>query len=149
MTLPNLICDKYGNCDSSKGITSALVISLLITKLASTMMYAGNIFLHSILKESRRLPKMKKFLFKHALDQEMSFFDEKTVGDIKSAMDPMAIVDIISWRVPSLIAEICKLLFIIYNMILMNWQLTVSSLTILGIFKLALYPVEKVMSVRR
>ena len=34
---------------------------------------------------------MKKFLFKHALDQEMSFYDEKTVGDIKSAMDPMAI----------------------------------------------------------
>ena len=91
-------------------------------------MFAGNILLHSILKESKRLPKMKKFLFKHALDQEMSFYDEKTVGDIKSAMDPMAIVDIISWRVPFLVAEIFKLLFIIHNMILMNWQLTVSSL---------------------
>ena len=126
-------------------MTSVLIISLLITKLASTMMYAGNIFLHSILKESKRLPKMKKFLFKHALDQEMSFYDEKTVGDIKSAMDPMAIVDIISWRVPFLVAEIFKLLFIIHNMILMNWQLTVSSLAFLGLFKLLLHPIEKVM----
>ena len=109
------------------------------------MMYAGNIFLHSILKESKRLPKMKKFLFKHALNQEMSFYDEKTVGDIKSAMDPMAIVDIISWRVPFLLADIFKLIFIIHNMILMNWQLTVSSLAFLGLFKLLLHPIEKVI----
>ena len=87
---------------------------------------------------------MKKFLFKHALSQEMSFYDEKTVGDIKSAMDPMAIVDIISWRVPFIVAETFKLLFIIINMIQMNWQLTVSSLAFLFIFKLLLYPIEKV-----
>ena len=88
---------------------------------------------------------MKKFLFKHALSQEMSFYDEKTVGDIKSAMDPMAIVDIISWRVPFIVAETFKLLFIIINMIQMNWQLTVSSLAFLFIFKLLLYPIEKVI----
>ena len=122
-----------------------MIISLLLTKLASSMMYAGNIFLHSILKESRRLPRMKKFLFKHALSQEMSFYDEKTVSDIKSAMDPMAIVDIISWRIPSIVAETFKLLFIIMNMIQMNWQLTISSLAFLGIFKLLLYPIEKVI----
>ena len=75
----------------------------------------------------------------------MNFYDEKTVGDIKSAMDPIAIVDIMSWRVPEFLADIFKLFFIIHYMIQMNWQLTVLSLAFLGIFKLLLYPIDQVI----
>ena len=77
---------------------SEIFCSLLLTKLCSSLLYSGNIFMHSILKENRlaRLVnnnvdqdsniseiRMKADLFRHTLSQEMAFFDSRTVGDIQ------------------------------------------------------------------
>jgi hypothetical protein len=72
----------------------ALLPSLLVTKLASSLLHSANIYSHSVMKETRlarwglplRRPsldrRMRAQLFQHTLAQEMAFFDSRTVGDI-------------------------------------------------------------------
>ena len=83
--------------DWDNQVVSEIFCSLLLTKLCSSLLYSGNIFMHSILKEGRlaRLVsnfdqdsniselRMKADLFRHTLSQEMAFFDSRTVGDIQ------------------------------------------------------------------
>ena len=51
--------------------------------MASSLIQAGNRFFNAILKENR-LTTERKGMFKHVLDQEMSYFDEKTATDIRN-----------------------------------------------------------------
>ena len=74
----------------------------------------------------------------------MDFFDQKTEGDIRSAMNPLVIVDIIAWRFPYFISNVFKLFIVLGYMLQMNWQLTLISLTFMIIFKLLNWPLEKV-----
>ena len=140
LTIPNIICDNFYNCDQEKGVPTVLLISLLITKLLSSLLYAGNIFFHSILKEFR-LSAEKKSLFNHTLKQEMGFFDERTVGDIKSAMDPTVILDVIAWEVPYLISDIFKLIIILCYLVQMNLQLSIILIISMIALKLIEYPI--------
>ena len=142
--LPNFICDQFQfNCKDGKSLKIMLILSLLFTKLLQNILYAGNIFVHSIFKEAR-LAQKKKSLFQHTLGQEMGFFDTRTVGDIKSSMNPTAIIDIIAWRTPYLIADVFRLFFMFFYMIQMNKELTFLSLGFMIIFRLIIWPIEKV-----
>ena len=140
LTFPSIICDNFYDCDQEKGVTTVLLISLLITRLLSSLLYAGNIFFHSILKESR-LSAQKKSLFNHTLKQEMDFFDERTVGDIKSAMDPTVILDVIAWEVPYFLSDIFKVIIILCYLVQMNWQLSIILMISMGVLKLIEYPI--------
>ena len=131
------------NCDSNKMVKLVLVMSLLVAKLSAHIFYGANIFFHSIFKDSR-LTNSKKDLFQHTLQQEMGFFDTRTVADIKSSMDPISIIDIIAWQVPYLIADVLKLFIVFYYMMTMNFPLTVLSLSFMVIFRLIIRPIEKV-----
>ena len=144
LTLPNFICDHACDCDEDKGFRNVLIMSLLGTQIIAFFLNTANIYTHSILKEALRLPKMKKDLFNHTLRQEMDFFDQKTEGDIRSAMNPLVIVDIIAWRFPYFISNVFKLFIVLGYMLQMNWQLTLISLTFMIIFKLLNWPLEKV-----
>jgi len=140
LTLPKILCSFY-DCKEI-GIANPLVLSLLIAQLLSSLFHAGNIFFHSILKESR-LATMRKSMLKHVLGMEMSYFDEKTAEDIRYAMDPVVILDIITWKVPYFISTICKAIFIPYYMVFLNWKLTVLSLTLLAFLQLIQIPILK------
>ena len=113
--LPNFICDHLYKCDDGRSSKIVLILCLLVTKLVQNVLYALNIFVHSVFKESR-LTERKKSLFQHTLRQEMGFFDTRTVGDIKSSMNPTAIIDIIAWRTPYLIADVFRLFFMFFYM---------------------------------
>ena len=60
-----------------------MLLSFLIAHMASSLIQAGNRFFNAILKENR-LTTERKGMFKHVLDQEMSYFDEKTTTDIRN-----------------------------------------------------------------
>ena len=63
------------------------------------------------------------------------------------AMDPVVILDIITWKVPYFISTICKAIFIPYYMVFLNWKLTVLSLTLLAFLQLIQIPILKVSSI--
>ena len=136
----------YG-CESEDDARKVLILSLLITKLLSSLLYSGNIFFHSILKETR-LVKMRRNLFSHTLSQEMAFFDSRTVGDIKSAMDPVVIIDIIAWKVPYLLGNIFKFIVFVFYMVRINVALTVLSILFMTLFRIILRPIDLVRDYR-
>ena len=101
---------------------------------------------------------MRADLFRHTLSQEMAFFDSRTVGDIKvtvlfltlihvllqSAMSPEVIVDIISWKIPYIIGHLFKFAVFIFYMLKINVSLTVLSLILMVVFRVAvLKPVDR------
>ena len=114
-----------------------------MTKLLSSLLYSGNIFIHSIVKETR-LVKMREELFSHTLSQEMAFFDSRTVGDIQSAMNPVVIIDIIAWKVPYLIGNIFKFIVFVFYMVRINVALTVLSILFMALFRIILRPIDLV-----
>ena len=87
---------------------------------------------------------LTKYLFKHVLSQEMGFFDSKTVSEIKSAMNPEAIIRLICLEVPVLVAEVLNLVFIVSHIISINYQLTIISIGFIILGRLIRYPIEKV-----
>ena len=105
--------------------------------------------------------RMRADLFRHTLSQEMAFFDSRTVGDIQviwnifgfqllhavflqSAMNPMVIVDIISWKIPYIIGHLFKFAVFIFYMLKINVSLTILSLVLMVIFRVAvLRPVDR------
>ena len=143
LSFPHMICDTLVSCDKGNGTSNALIISLLVAKLVACLFQSGNLFFHSILKESR-LVSMRKSLFKHTLKQEMAFFDERTPEDIRASMDPTVILDIIAWKIPYFVAEIFKVIFVLYYMFQLSWQLSLFSLVFLGFFNLLTLPTYKV-----
>ena len=74
----------------------------------------------------------------------MAFFDSRTVGDIHSAMDPVNIIDIIAWKVPYLIGNIFKFVVFLFYLFKINVGLTFFSLFFLAMFRLCLWPIDKV-----
>ena len=120
----------------------ALILLLLFTKLLSSLLHSGNILLHSILKEGR-LVAMRSQLFRHTLGQEMGFFDSRTLGDIQSSMNPVVVIDAITWRIPYLVGNIFKILMIIFFLMQLNINLAVMSFVFMVVFRLILKPIDK------
>ena len=135
------MCNNLYGCESEDDARKVLILSLLVTKLLSSLLYSGNIFFHSILKETR-LVKMRRNLFSHTLSQEMAFFDSRTVGDIQSAMDPVVIIDIIAWKVPYLLGNIFKFIVFVFYMVRINVALTVLSILFMALFRIILRPID-------
>ena len=142
LALPSFVCNIYG-CESEEDSRKILILSLLVTKLLSSLLYSGNIFIHSIVKETR-LVKMREELFSHTLSQEMAFFDSRTVGDIQSAMNPVVIIDIIAWKVPYLIGNIFKFIVFVFYMVRINVALAVLSILFMALFRIILRPIDLV-----
>eukprot|EP00092_Neocalanus_flemingeri_P021059 GFUD01022817.1.p1 GENE.GFUD01022817.1~~GFUD01022817.1.p1 ORF type:complete len:634 (-),score=129.21 GFUD01022817.1:347-1978(-) len=142
LSLPNFVCTNMYGCESDVDARKVLILSLLITKLSSSLLYSGNIFFHSILKETR-LVRMRANLFSHTLSQEMAFFDSRTVGDIQSAMNPVVIIDIIAWKVPYVLGSIFKFIVFFFYMIRINVGLTVLSILFMVLFRIILMPIDK------
>ena len=140
--LPSTLCNVYG-CQDVEDARKILIFSLLVTKLLSSLLYSGNIFIHSILKE-KRLVRMREDLFSHTLHQEMAFFDSRTVGDIQSAMNPVVIIDIIAWKVPYLLGNIFKFIVFVFYMIQINVALTALSILFMIFFRVILRPIDLV-----
>ena len=143
LALPSFVCTNVYGCESEADARKVLILSLLITKLSSALLYSGNIFFHSILKETR-LVKMRENLFSHTLSQEMAFFDSRTVGDIQSAMNPVVIIDIIAWKVPYLLGSIFKFIVFVFYMIRINVALTILSILFMVVFRIILRPIDSV-----
>ena len=143
LALPGFVCNNLYGCESEDDARKVLILSLLVTKLLSSLLYSGNIFFHSILKETR-LVKMRRNLFCHTLSQEMAFFDSRTVGDIQSAMDPVVIIDIIAWKVPYLLGNIFKFIVFVFYMVRINVALTVLSILFMTLFRIILRPIDLV-----
>ena len=59
-------------------------------------------------------------------------------------MNPDVILDITTWKVPYLIATLCRAIIIPYYMVVLSWKLTVLSLTLLVIVQLIEKPILKV-----
>ena len=141
--LPNFICDYFYKCEDGRSSTIVLILCLLFTKLLENLLYALNIVVHSVFKESRQVEK-KKSMFQHILSQEMGFFDTRTMGDILSSMDPTAIDDIMTQMIQDLLADVIRLFFMLFYMIQMNKELTILSLCFMVAFRLIIWPIEKV-----
>ena len=70
----------------------------------------------------------------------------RTIGDIQSAIKPVVLVDLISWKLPYLMGDVFKLLVFKLYMLSINMQLTISSLLLMLAFRfLVLRPVDNVM----
>ena len=143
LTATVLLCQTFSDCQQENGRKFALILSLLLTKLLAALFSSGSLFFRSILFDQKKT-KMKKYLFKHVLSQEMGFFDSKTVSEIKSAMNPEAIIRLICLEVPVLVAEVLNLVFIVSHIISINYQLTIISIGFIILGRLIRYPIEKV-----
>ena len=107
------------------------------------MLHTANILFHNILKDNK-LVKLRKYLFRHALSQDMGFFDSKTVGEIRSAINPNKIMDVISWQIPYMVNDVLNLIFVVYHMQHINQQLTLISIFFIILCQIGLHPIEKV-----
>ena len=138
-----IICQTFYDCEQRNGRKIALILALLLTKLIAALFSSGNFFFRSILFDQKKT-KMKKFLFQHVLSQEMGFFDSKTVSEIKSAMNPDAIIRLICLEVPVMVSDILNLVFIVSHMIYINHHLTFISIGFIILSRLIRHPIEKV-----
>ena len=142
LTATAILCQTVYDCGQDNGKKFALILALLLTKLIAVLFSSGSLFFRSILFDQKKT-KMKKYLFKHVLSQEMGFFDSKTVSEIKSAMNPEAIIRLICVEVPVLVAEVLNLVFILSHIISINFHLTIISLGFIILGRLLRYPIEK------
>ena len=139
LLLPSIFCNNIFLCETKEDEWKVLIASLLITKLLSTLLVAGSFSFSFMLREKKSM-MMHKNLFKHTLNQEMAFFDSRTVGDIQSAMDPTSIINIIA-SVPALIGGVFKFGVFIFYLLKINISLTVLSLLSMAIFFMILRPI--------
>ena len=91
---------------------------------------------------------MRKYLFRHALSQDMGFVDSKTVSEIKFAIDPAPVVDVISWEVPYLMNDVLNVIFVVHHMGQINYQLTLISIFFIIFCQVVLSPIEKVRNIK-
>merc|ERR1711936_447377 len=47
LTVPNFVCNNIYGCETASDARKVLILSLLVTKLSSTLLFAGNVFFHS------------------------------------------------------------------------------------------------------
>ena len=68
---------------------------------------------------------------------------------MQSAMDPMVIVEIISWKIPYLIGHLFKFAVFLFYMLKINASLTILSLILMVVFRVVvLRPVDQKFEVR-
>ena len=68
---------------------------------------------------------------------------------MQSAMDPMVIVEIISWKIPYLIGHLFKFAVFLFYMLKINASLTILSLILMVVFRVVvLRPVDRKFEVR-
>ena len=146
MTATTFVCNYLYNCQQENGTKVGLILALLLTKSLASILESGNIVFHSIMKDNK-LVRMRKYLFRHALSQDMAFYDSKTAAEIKSSINPTPVIDIISWEVPYILTDILNVLFVVYHMMQINSQLTVISIFFIVLCQVIQYPIQKVQPI--
>ena len=121
-----------------------LILTLLLIKLMAFFFESGNVFFHSVLRDMKKV-SLKKYLFRHALSQDMTLIDSKTSHEMRNAMNPDPIIDIISWKIPYLLTDVLTMVFVVYHMTNINNRLTLISIFFIVLTQIMQYPLEKVI----
>ena len=144
LTATAFICSHLYDCQQENGGKIALILTLLLIKLMAFFFESGNVFFHSVLRDMKKV-SLKKYLFRHALSQDMTLIDSKTSHEMRNAMNPDPIIDIISWKIPYLLTDVLTMVFVVYHMANINNRLTLISIFFIVLTQIMQYPLEKVI----
>eukprot|EP00638_Chattonella_subsalsa_P023160 CAMPEP_0117872886 /NCGR_PEP_ID=MMETSP0950-20121206/11363_1 /TAXON_ID=44440 /ORGANISM="Chattonella subsalsa, Strain CCMP2191" /LENGTH=568 /DNA_ID=CAMNT_0005725771 /DNA_START=243 /DNA_END=1949 /DNA_ORIENTATION=+ len=132
------ICEHVLKCDGSiSDSRKALILGWVIVKVLESLFYVLNVFIHHNACDAKN-HELKTNSFNHVLSLDQSFFDTKTVSEIRSSMNAHSLNNLITWNIPYIVTLSLKLVMILYFLFSINMRLAAITLGFLVLIKVGI-----------
>ena len=119
-------CSILIDCSNTEGSRRAMIISFMLVKVLQNIFYVSNVYLHHNACDAKN-HQLRIKAFNKVLTLDQSFFDTRSMAEIRGSMNVHSINNMISWNIPYLLCRVLKLVMVVYFMVNINATLAAIS----------------------
>jgi ATP-binding cassette subfamily B protein len=127
-------CANLMDCTDTDSLRKAMILSFMLVKVLQSALYVANVYLHHNACDTKN-HELRIDAYNHVLSLDQSFFDTRSMSEIRGSMNVHSINNMISWNIPYLICRALKLVMVIYFMASINITLAAISCSSMLIIK--------------
>jgi len=119
-------CSTLIDYSDTEGSRHAMIVAFILVEVLQKILYVSNVYLHHNARDTKN-HQLRIKAFNRVLTLDQSFFDTRSISEIRGSMNVHSISNMISWNILYLFTRALKIVMVFYFMANINVTLVAIS----------------------